>query len=135
MPDEIAQLKQQLGLRPAAEMGEGGEGRIGVPLANRQAGERPAATVWPTLQGGQLHEWFWVDETLSSRRGDSWHAPLTLLTQLAGQTGPGSGKIVCVGPTCWPAFQLCPASTPAPLRRWLFLDPLSAAERFWAIGQ
>jgi hypothetical protein len=45
-------------------------------------------------------------------------------------------RIVYVGKSCWPSFQLVAAAmAPSPLGNALFLDPVSDAEKFWAIGQ
>ncbi|MGN6371168.1 MAG: hypothetical protein ACTHN5_23180 [Phycisphaerae bacterium] len=107
----------------------------------------------PQLALGQTHEWFLSEawgmpraEKGSGWRGKApWHPPLTVLAHFAGEAaraGQGQqrgGRIVWVGRNCWPTLQLLCAVSNAPvveaLRRSLFLDPLTDAERFWAIGQ
>ncbi|HUO08920.1 MAG TPA: hypothetical protein VM008_11505 [Phycisphaerae bacterium] len=102
----------------------------------------------PWLVPGQTHEWFLANTCDAPRAGkggyknkSSWHPPLTLLASFAGQATQQSParRIIWIGRNCWPTLQLLCAVTHAPvadsLRRSLFLDPLTDAERFWAIGQ
>ena len=86
------------------------------------------------LACGRLHEWHLADDVPDDT---AWHPPLTLLAalacrQLAQARHPPYS--VWIGRRCWPTFQLLTALG-ASLSQALFLDPLTDAERFWAIGQ
>jgi hypothetical protein len=124
----------------------------GLHLVTADALDLPqAAGPLPQLSPGQTHEWFLSEAWGTPRakgsvsRGKTpWHPPLTILAHFAGEAAcgerPGSPrKIVWIGRNCWPTLQLLCAISAAPaaesLRRSLFLDPLTDAERFWAIGQ
>ncbi len=96
------------------------------------------ASVFPKLARGQLHEWH-LDEKHPQRH--RWPPPLTLLTALAMAAGDGNeeqGRVLWIGRRCWPTFQHLCLEKPALaglLQRCTFLDPLSDAERFWAIAE
>src|ERR1035437_255113 len=90
---------------------------------------------FPALATGHIHEW----HPAADFSGKTWYPPLTLLTMLALSVKSG-GRVLWIGRRCWPAFQLLCAlpadeKPQARLRRSMFLDPLTDAERFWAIGQ
>src|ERR1035437_4351696 len=90
---------------------------------------------FPALAPSHVHEWHPAHDF----PGNAWYPPLTLLTMLALSVNP-EGRVLWIGRRCWPAFQLLCSlpiqETPqARLRRSTFLDPLTDAERFWAIGQ
>jgi hypothetical protein len=93
-----------------------------------------------SIKSGRVHEWFLVGDVAA---GSLWYPPLTVMTALASRaTEPDSEfhRIVWIGRRCWPAFQLLAAAGSGPsvkqlLARSVFLDPLTDAERFWAIGQ
>ncbi len=90
------------------------------------------------IKVGRVHEWFCVND------GDgrlAWHPPLTIMAELAWRSCLGlrsSRRVVWIGRRCWPTFQLLTAvgqSARNMLTHSLFIDPLTDAERFWAIGQ
>jgi hypothetical protein len=91
----------------------------------------------PLVVAGKIHEWFLGTDSATRH----WHPPLTLMAALAAEFA-GKDRIVWIGRACWPAFQMLGALQGSPgdppgkiLARSLFLDPLTDAERFWAIGQ
>jgi hypothetical protein len=107
----------------------------------------------PFFAPGELHEFFLANDLPSLPTTTS---PVALLTLLATQKlqAPGGDpsprakghprrelsspppRLVYIGKSCWPSFQLVAAAlAPHPLENALFLDPLSDAEKFWAIGQ
>jgi hypothetical protein len=105
-------------------------------------------TPLPTFEPAQLHEFFLETDLPTPTQ------PALLLTLLATLwatqklQAPGGDpasmvgrprrdlRIVYIGKSCWPSFQLVAAAmAPSPLQNALFLDPLSDAEKFWAIGQ
>ena len=119
----------------------------GLHLVTADALDLPQARgPLPQLALGQTHEWFLSEAWGTPRAGKfarkpPWHPPLTMLAHFAGEaarTG-NARRIVWIGHKCWPTLQLLCAVSNAPvaesLRRSLFLDPLTDAERFWAIGQ
>jgi hypothetical protein len=101
----------------------------------------------PTFERSQLHEFFLQTDLPAATQ------PALLLTLLATQKlqAPGGAppdsvsmvgqprrdlRIVFIGKSCWPSFQLVAAAmAPSPLANALFLDPISDAEKFWALGQ
>lgn len=140
------------------EKGEVAAGREGVHCtALPHPSHSPPHCSLPGVRAGEVHEWFGLDE-VSGTRGmarKEWSVPLTLLTLLAGRAArERHGRVVFIGRRCWPTFQVVCAALEGEaehsprasrwggvgagtdtLRRCLFLDPLKAAERFWAIGE
>ena len=93
----------------------------------------------PLLAAGRVHEWFLASE---NDHGTVWHPPLTLLVALATRFAGEGQRIVWIGRACWPTFQLLYAmrdpsqemSLSRLLAQSVFLDPLTDAERHWAIA-
>lgn len=87
------------------------------------------------IKAGRVHEWFFEDQ-----RPD-WHPPLTVMAEVAWRSWLGARntrRVVWIGRRCWPTFQMLAAmgeSARNMLTHSLFVDPLTDAERFWAIGQ
>jgi len=112
-------------------------------------------SAWPVrvsgqfpIAAGEVHEWFLSGEYPAR---EDWYPPVTVMAGVAkkaleneGRCGEGRGgrKVVWIGRRCWPAFQLLKGLAGANLRggagwlsQGLFLDPATASERYWAIGE
>lgn len=89
------------------------------------------------LVQGAIHEWYL--EMPSEVVG--WFPPLTVVTELAKQVilahDYGQKQLVWVGRSCWPTFQMLitPSEGIALLKRCVFLDPLTQAEKIWSIAE
>ncbi len=104
-------------------------------VAAPQSVSQGAPSDFPVLSSGHIHEWHLTD---SLNQRNLWFPPLTLLTLLA--CSRTHERIIWIGRRCWPTFQLLCAHFPCEavrkiLKRSTFLDPLTDAERFWAISE
>ncbi len=123
--------------------------RVAPPREKRRAAPTPGDFALPAE--GYCHEWHLMEDVGSALR-KAWHAPLTLLAGMALSLGEG-GRVLWIGRRCWPMFQhLCAASCgatstggeaaeggiawrPGWRKRFVFLDPQTDEERFWARGE